>query len=172
MHFCLFLFVFACGSANVKPVEVDKISAVVYLVRHGEKVDNSADAMLSDEGYVRARELAEVLKDAQIETIHSSAFTRTRQTAAPCAVLFGSEPEVYDVGKLTEIAEKIKFAGGTHLVVGHSTTTCELVNLLGGSGGSKIDENEFDRLYVVTIYEGGSVETDLRRYGEPFVAED
>jgi hypothetical protein len=58
--------------------------------------------------------------------------------------------------------------GGGYLVVGHSNTTPELVEILGGKPGPPIDDaNEYDRLYVVTITEDGAVTTEMRRYGEP-----
>ncbi len=51
-------------------------------------------------------------------------------------------------------------------MAGHSNTTPQLVEALGGDPGEPIDENnEFDRLYQVVIGADGSVTTTLLRYG-------
>jgi len=140
----------------------------VYLVRHAEKVDQSRDPDLSGDGYLRAEELARTLADAKIEYLHSSDFIRTRLTAAPVAELFGLELELYDQNDLFSLADSLKAVGGRHLVVGHSTTTPELVELLGGDPGYPIEElKEYDRLYILTIVKG-KVNTVLLRYGKPF----
>jgi probable phosphoglycerate mutase len=140
---------------------------IVFLVRHAEKVDQSIDPDLSEEGYLRAEDLARTLVDAGIEQVHSSGFIRTKLTAEPVAVSFGLEIELYNPKDLNALADQLKAAGGRHLVVGHSNTTPALVEILGGDPGSAIEEkNEYDRLYIVTISEG-EVSTVLMRYGKP-----
>jgi len=139
---------------------------VVFLVRHAEKVDQSMDPDLSEDGYIRAGELARTLADASIEQVHSSGFIRTKKTAEPVAVRFGLEIELYNPRDLNSIAEQLKAAGGRQLVVGHSSTTPALVEILGGDPGSPIEEeNEYDRLYILTIAKG-EVSTVLLRYGK------
>jgi len=155
------VFLLGCTSTSEEQL-------VVFLVRHAEKVDQSKDPDLSREGYLRAEELARVLTDAGIEYIHSSDFIRTRLTAEPVAELFGLELELYDQNDLFTLFDKLKAAGGRHLVVGHSTTTPDLVEILGGDPGYPIEEhNEYDRLYILTI-RSGKVNTVLLRYGKPF----
>jgi len=140
---------------------------IVFLVRHAEKVDHSRDADLSEDGYLRAGELARTLADAGIEYIHSSDYIRTRETAKPVAHLFGLEVELYDPRDLDTLADQLKASGGRHLVLGHSNTTPAMVEILGGDPGSAIEEeNEYDRLYILTINKG-EVETVLLRYGKP-----
>jgi len=141
---------------------------VVFLVRHAEKVDQSRNPDLSEDGYLRAGELARTLADAGIERIHSTDFIRTRKTAEPVADLFGLEIELYDPGDLYSFSDSLKAMGGRHLVVGHSGTTPELVAILGGDPGTAIEENnEYDRLYILTI-SMDEVNTVLLRYGKPF----
>lgn len=148
------------------PIEGDLLQ--VYLVRHAEKVDQSKDPDLSEDGYLRAGELARTLADAKIEYVHSSDFIRTRKTASPLAEQLGMEIRLYDQNDLFSLADHLKEAGGRHLVVGHSTTTPDLVELLGGDPGYPIEElNEYDRLYILTI-DRGKVNTVLLRYGKPF----
>ena len=140
---------------------------LVFLVRHAEKVDESIDPDLSEEGYVRAQDLARTLADASIEQVHSSGFIRTKLTAEPVADFFGLEIELYNPKDLYTLADQLKAAGGRHLVVGHSNTTPALVEILGGDPGFPIEEKkEYDRLYIVTIIKG-KVNTVLLRYGQP-----
>lgn len=143
---------------------------MVFLVRHAEKDIESMeiDSHLTDEGNIRAAELARTLADAEIGFIHSSDYIRTRNTAAPVADLFDLEIELYDTSLLHELADTMKARGGRHLVVGHSNTTPILVEILGGEPGVPIvEQNEYDRLYILTII-NGEVNTVLLRYGEFF----
>jgi len=144
---------------------------VVFLVRHAEKVDASRDPELSAAGKSRAKVLAHVLRDAKLEHIHSSDYARTLATAAPIAAQVKLAVKRYDARDLPSLVELLKQSGGRHLVVGHSTTTPKVVEMLGGSPGTEIDEaGEYDRLYVVTVGADGNVTTVLMRYGAPFPA--
>ncbi len=67
---------------------------LVFLVRHGEKVDQSRDPELSPAGYVRAATLAHSLQNAQIQHVHSTDFIRTRKTAEPAAAIHGLQVEI------------------------------------------------------------------------------
>lgn len=140
---------------------------LVFLVRHAEKVDHSQDADLSPEGYARARELARTLADAGIRGVYSTDYTRTRETARPLAEMLGTEVTLYDPRELHSLAEELKRAGGSYLVVGHSNTTPALVEILGGDPGVPIvEETEYDRLYVLSI-SGTEAQSALLRYGRP-----
>lgn len=146
---------------------------VVFLVRHAEKELNaSRDPELSRAGRERSALLATLLRDAELDTIHSSDFIRTRDTAAPVSAAYQLEVELYDPRDLPALVRRINDAGGRHLVVGHSNTTPKVVELLGGEPGTEIDEaGEYDRLYVVTMIGEAESETVLVRYGFPFSPE-
>lgn len=142
---------------------------IVFLVRHAEKVDASRDPELSESGKKRAAHLASVLQDAKLQQIHSSDFIRTRETATPIAARLKLPVRKYDPRDLATLAERLRKAGGRHLVVGHSNTTPGLVKLLGGESGDEIDEpKEYDRLYVLVIDPQGKATTMLLRYGKPY----
>ena len=166
--FCLIALLFTGCTITVREgfmVRNDE-TAVVFLVRHAEKVDESRDPDLTRKGYARARELASILEDAGIERIHSTDFIRTRRTAEPLASLLDMEVELYE--DLNQLAEEILISGGRHLVVGHSSTTPTMIELLGGGYVPAFDERrEYDRLYVVTILSEEEVQTVLLRYGSP-----
>ena len=151
----------ACSAA------VPKTDAI-FLVRHAEKTTEKTDPGLTEAGRARAVALADRLEGEGITHIHSSDYIRTRDTAAPLARRLGLDVEIYDARDLPGIAEKLKATPGRHLVVGHSNTTPQLTELLGGDGGSPIVEaTEYDRLYVVTMGEGEHVKSYLTRFGAP-----
>ncbi|WP_084399261.1 SixA phosphatase family protein [Henriciella aquimarina] len=157
----------ACSAErDVTPSAASEAGFTVYLVRHAEKTGAEDDPELTADGMARAETLAEVLADEPIEVIWSSDYTRTRQTAAPLAERLRMDVQLYDASDLPGFAETLEAAGETAVVVGHSNTTPALSALLGGDGGTPIDEaREYDRLYVLSGVGTGSVETDIRRYG-------
>lgn len=145
----------------------------VYLVRHAEKTTEKSDPALTEAGEARAKALANLLADKQITHIHSSDTRRTRDTAAPLAKRLGLKVDLYDARDLPAMAAKLKAMPGRHLVVGHSNTTPQLTELLGGDGGSPIVEaTEYDRLYWVTTSADEPVVSYLTRFGELYVADE
>ena len=141
-------------------------STVIYLVRHAEKVDDSRDPPLSELGLERALLLAQMLRDADLTHLHSTDLERTRDTANPIALQTGLKVQIYNPQHLTEFAGLLRSIPGRHLVVGHSNTTPQLVRLLGGKS-SEIADDEYDRLYVLTIQPMGGATTVLVRFGTP-----
>lgn len=137
---------------------------VVVLVRHGEKVDDSVDARLSDQGQARARALAAILRDAGIDAVYSTDFTRTRETARPTAEMVSKPIEIYNTDDLEGFAKRLRDRGGRALVVGHSNTTPEVVRLLGGDPGPPIGEAEYDRLYLLVLSPSGETTTTILRF--------
>src|SRR5690606_27570261 len=123
-----------------------------------EDAETGSDPELLDAGRARAEALADLLLPVSLDAVHTTPYNRTRQTAGPTARTHGLEVAVYDPRALATLAESIRAGGGTHLVVGHTNTTPEMVRLLGGEPGPPIPESEFDRMYVVVI-EGGEVRT-------------
>jgi phosphohistidine phosphatase SixA len=141
---------------------------VVYLVRHAERAaEPGDDPDLSQPGQVRAAELARTLADVPLASVHSTDYRRTLGTARPVSRQHGLEPNLYDPSPagLRDLATRLADRPGHHLVVGHSNTTPQLVETLGGEPVSPIDEGEYDRLYLVTLSRDGSVISSLLRYG-------
>jgi broad specificity phosphatase PhoE len=156
----------AAGSAILLLAAVSSARAdsVLVLVRHAEKVDESSDAQLSDVGRSRARALAALLRDAGIEAVYSTDFARTRDTARPTAESLQKPVEIYDGDGLEAFAKELRAKGNRALVVGHSDTTPELVKLLGGDPGAPIADEEYDRIYVLTLSAEGGVSTLVLRF--------
>ena len=169
---CAVFALTGCSSPpELVPSSSQQESLVVFLVRHGERADSSEDSELSATGRERALALSRALRSAHVEHVHSSDFTRTRDTAEPTAMEFGLEVELYDPGDLAGLVERFRRSGGRHLVVGHSDTTPSAVELLGGEPNSPINADEFDRLYIVTIGSDGTTTSVMMRYGDYYNSE-
>lgn len=166
LFLCVFVLLSACQN---QAIASDPSSATqIFLVRHAEKTADKNDPELTQSGALRAVLLADILKDVGITHIHSTDYKRTRATAAPLAKHLGLNVASYDGRNLPDFARVLKQTQGRHLVVGHSNTTPQLVELLGGDGGTPIVEvNEYNRLYLVTVGQGGEITTLRLRFGEP-----
>jgi phosphohistidine phosphatase SixA len=135
---------------------------VAFLVRHAEKDPaGGADPALTAAGRERAEKLATLLADQGILRILTTDTRRARETAAPLAARLGLTPERYDHRRLADLAAELRSRGERVLVVGHSNTTGELAALFGGDSGGPIADDEYDRLYRVTL---GTGEANLSRY--------
>ncbi len=160
--------------------EDDAPPTTVILVRHAEKelegdgsmgtVLPSEDPPLSEAGLRRALALAHVLGEAGVDAIYATQYLRTRSTARPLADLLGLDVIEATAGRdgyAEEMAELIRaeHAGEVVLVVGHSNTTPALIRALGAGPVPQIDEDEYDDLYVVTLYGDGSASLLALRYG-------
>lgn len=163
-----FMLLLPIGCAN-SPVKGASADVTIYLVRHAEKLLDVPNPPLSPEGFQRAGELVSALTGSGLTHVHSTDTLRTRQTATPASEVFGVDIQLYDASDLPGFAEQLKQTQGVHLVVGHSNTTPQLVEALGGAPGTEIDEAaEYDRLYVLKISQAGDVRSDLQRYGERY----
>lgn len=129
----------------------------VFVVRHAERADTStgaapmmaSDPDLSEAGRSRAQSLAAALKDAGITAIYTTEYKRTRQTAEPLAKALGIELTVVPARDLPALIEKVRTAPGNVLVVGHSNTVGEVVAKLGSGDPVKVEDNEYDNLFVL-----------------------
>ncbi len=146
--------------------------SIIYLLRHAEPelpamgAEASRDPVLNMAGRERAHALVHVLAQAGITDVLSTDYHRTRETVTPLAEALGLEIQSYDPRALDALAERLKATPGRYVVAGHSNTTPQLVQALGGDPGEPINESyEFDRLYQVVIGKDGSVTTTLLRYG-------
>lgn len=144
-------------------VALPTFGADIYLVRHAEKqTDATKDPDLTETGRLRAANLAVLLKSAGIDRVFTTDYKRTRETAVPVAEDAGVELEIYDPKALDALAVRLLESKGNALVVGHSNTTPELVDLLGGEGGPPIVEAwEYDRLYLLLTDNGKVTQTIL-----------
>jgi phosphohistidine phosphatase SixA len=137
----------------------------VFLVRHAEKASAAADASLSPEGEKRAECLAYTLKDAGIKQIYVTDATRTQQTAAPLAKALKVKPTILPAKDPNALIKNLVYTGGGNiLVVGHSDTVPFVIARLQGGTVAPIGENEYDRLFVMTIAEAAGMPASTLHY--------
>jgi phosphohistidine phosphatase SixA len=138
--------------------------ATVLVVRHAERADqaesgtmSSTDPDLSPAGRARAEALATMLKDAGVRSIFVTQYKRTQQTAAPLARALAVTPVEVGSRELDQLAQKVRAATGTVLVVGHSNSVPDLLKALGIADRIEIADDEYDNLFVVTPGEKASM---------------
>lgn len=156
--FAIFVFAFFGIGKNIFAQKKYK-DITIILMRHAEKdkqdeeFGNSIDPRLSEEGKLRARKLAEVLKQYKPDAAFSSKFNRTLSTVAPYARGQRMQVQFYDHRNLKEIAQTAQ-AGNfqTIVIAGHNTTTPALTNLLISTEKYKaLGENEYDKIFIVRL---------------------
>lgn len=148
----------------------------VILVRHAEK-ESGPDPALTAAGRVRAEALvgevrATLPAGAGLDAALATNTRRAQETAAPAAGAFGIEVTTTPLsggadGYFADVVRRIRgeLAGKRVLVVGHSNTTPQMVELLTGASGLMMSEAEYDRLFVVRLFADGRSEWEERRYG-------
>ncbi|HRI51573.1 MAG TPA: phosphoglycerate mutase family protein [Pseudomonadota bacterium] len=124
-------------------------SGPIVLVRHAEKVDSSKDAALNPAGEARAARLAEVLGSFGIQTIYTSEYKRTAQTAQPLAQRLGLTPIVIQATDQGGLLQQLPKAPRPALIVGHGDTVPALIKQLGVREPVEIAGDDFGNIYVV-----------------------
>ncbi len=145
-------------------------TTTIILVRHAEKlIDNGDDPALSQEGKLRAYTLAHVAGKTGVAAIYASQFKRTQATARPLAEQLGLEVQTVDAGDADLLYSDVmaRHRGEVVLIVGHSNTIPELVQLFGDDEIPEISEDEYANLYVVTIPWFGKRRILRLAFGEP-----
>jgi phosphohistidine phosphatase SixA len=137
----------------------------VFLVRHAEKASAAADAPLSPEGEKRAECLAATLKDAGIKQIYVTDVMRTQQTAAPLAKALKIKPTILPAKDPNALIKNLVYTGGGNiLVVGHSDTVPFVIARLQGGTVAPIGENEYDRMFIMTVAEAAGMPAATLHY--------
>ena len=141
----------------------------VIIVRHAEKNIEPAnpDPDLSPAGQARAQELARMLGDSGVNAIYATQFKRTQQTVKPLADRLGLTASVVEANNTQELIRRILTVhrGQTIFVAGHNNTAPEIVKALGGGDYPVIPENEFDNMFMVTVYRFGRAKVVKLKYG-------
>ncbi|MGZ9113538.1 MAG: histidine phosphatase family protein [Brevundimonas sp.] len=149
------------------------MAQTVYLVRHAEKVDASADPVLSAAGQARAAALSAALAEAHPGHIFTSPLQRTRLTAAPTAAFHSVtvEPVGLDGGAaahVATIAERVRALpdDAVVLIVGHSNTVPLIARALGYAEAADMPDCEYDRMTTLHLM-GDAAHGQVSRYGAP-----
>jgi broad specificity phosphatase PhoE len=147
------------------------MAQTVYIVRHAEKADASADPVLSAAGETRARALLRIMSGDRPDFIITSPLRRTVLTAQPTAMARSLPIEAIDfeggveghVGRIVAQVRDLQ-ADQTVLIVGHSNTVPLIARALGYAEAADMPECEFDRLTVLHVM-GDSAHGQVSRYG-------
>lgn len=146
----------------------DRRARTVIVVRHGEKdpAGDARDPSLSPAGSLRAKALAHLLGPARVTHLFASEFRRTQETLAPLAEQSGRKVSIVPARETDRLlAEIAALPGGSVCVIaGHSNTVPKIVSALGteignlveSSSGKAIPEDEFGRLFVITLPQSGA----------------
>ena len=151
------------------PLAPVKTQATLILVRHAEKAGPTGDVPLTDAGEARAAALAHVLGDANISTIFTTNLQRTQLTAAPLAKALKLNPVILPVEDTAALAARLAAlpAGSTALVVNHNPVVLQLATALGAKNVAAMDEQEYDRMLILTPGADGKPALLTLRYGAP-----
>lgn len=143
----------------------------VILVRHAEKKiePDNPDPDLTPEGVARAVEIARVFGESGINAIYATQYKRTQQTVKPLADRTTVPVTLLDSSQTDQLVERIQteLRGKIVFVAGHNNTVPAIVSKLSGETYPVIPENEYDNLFVVTIYRWGKAKVLKLKYGAP-----
>jgi phosphohistidine phosphatase SixA len=144
-----------CAWAAAAPAAAQE---AVFVVRHAERADQSADARLSADGEARAAALARRLRAAGITHVYTTDLRRTIDTARPFATANHLTPEQLPAGNLDALVGRVTALPSTEraLVVGHSNTVPELLRRLGAAEDVTIADSQYDDIFVVVPREHGA----------------
>jgi broad specificity phosphatase PhoE len=147
----------------------ESLVTTILVVRHAEKDTAANDPVLSAAGVARAGVLADVVGGTSVSAIYVTHYRRSRDTALPLARALGESLTVVD--DTAEIVRRLRSRhwGKTVLVVGHFNTIPDIVRGLTGRAIPTFRDDEFDRLYVITLTPGGLPGLTGLRYGAPAV---
>jgi len=155
--FALLFVVVACNESKKKTASASKegVTTTYYLIRHAEKDrsdPSNGNPELTPEGIERARKWAQYFENIKIDQIYSTDFSRTMQTAAYVASQKQVMIESYDPFDLYNENFKTLTKGSNVLVVGHSNTTPQFVNvIIEKDKYVDIPDDENGMLFMVTL---------------------
>lgn len=123
----------------------------VYLVRHAEKQPQGQDPGLTACGVEGATALADSLAAVKLAAVYATPYERTGQTAAAVAKQQQLDITPYDPRLPEVLVQQLKSLSQPALVVGHSNTVPQLVELLSGIAMAPLTEQDYDLLYQVKL---------------------
>ena len=127
----------------------------IFLVRHAERVSSAANASLSPAGVKRSECLERTLQDSGIRQIFVSDVKATQETAAGLANTLKIKPSMVAVRDTSTLVRDVLYArSGNALVVADRDSLPVIIPRLQAGAAQPVAENEYDRLYVITLVEG------------------
>lgn len=139
--------------------------STVVLVRHAEPQTSGGDPGLTAAGRKRAELLGFMFQNAGVTALFTSELRRTKETAKPLAARVSLVPAV--LTGLNTAADRdrvLAVPSGVALVIGHTNTVPQLIDALGAGNNVQIAENEFDRMFIVSLRGAGGASLLSLRY--------
>ena len=147
---------------------------IVFALRHA---DRTPAGDLSPAGIERAELLARMLAESGIRTAYCSDAIRTQRTMEPLKEMLDPNLQVVVVrtdgaggidGHVEAIVAQVKALpdNAVAAVVGHSNTVGPISKGLTGVTIGKIEDHEFDKLFVLSIPAAGAATVAPMRYGK------
>jgi len=152
---------------KVDTVLSNETPLTLFVVRHAEKQEGD-DPSLTDIGKQRANDLAHLLEKVPIDAIYSSNYKRTQETAMPTASQKNISITTYDARQLSHVAADLLAtqASKTVLLVGHSNTNPDLINVLTQTKNyPHLTEKQYDDIFLLRIHSLGDTEVLHLKYG-------
>ena len=140
--------------------------AVVTCVRHAEITGGGANPALSSAGQLRAALLAHMVQDEDVKAVYVTELTRSVQTGTPTAEAAGLSVTPYAATDTAGLRTAISgHRSGLVLVVAHSNTVGDIIAALGAPNIGDLQEDQFDRMFVLTRPAFGGPTLVRLRYG-------
>ena len=140
----------------------------VFVLRNSETVSSAANAPLSPAGRKRAECLAETLRNSGINHIFVSDVPATQQTAAPLAAALTIKPSLISARDTSTLVRDVLYSTGTAVVIADRLSLPVLLPRLEAGTAKPLGENEYDRLFVVTLVDGFGTPASSLRYCPAF----
>jgi phosphohistidine phosphatase SixA len=149
---------------------------IVFVLRHAEREEEPDDPALTEKGVERAKLLARMLGESGVQTAYRSKTIRARDTLQPLIDVLGAdlavEVPIDDAHgtaeqKIIAAITKALPAGTTAIVIGHTNTVGPIIEGLIGQTIGEIEDDQFDKLFVLSIRAPGAGTVAMLRYGAP-----
>ena len=139
----------------------------IWVVRHAEKEKSDPQEKnpeLSEEGKVRAGDLARYLKKENIDVAFSTPYKRTRQTLDSLVI-----PKVINYNDIKSLVDTIKtsYLGKKIIIAGHSNTVLEIIEAFGGKRPrEELTDDDYDFIFRLSV-KGDKARVKMDQYGVP-----
>ncbi|PWS27862.1 histidine phosphatase family protein [Pedobacter yonginense] len=142
-------------------------STDVWIVRHAEKDKSNPDDKnpnLSEEGRIRAGDLAIYLKKVKFDAAFATATKRTHQTLD--SLIIKKVIEYKDIKQLVEEVRK-NYVGQSIVIAGHSNTVLEIIDAFGAKRPKEeLTDDDYDYIFHLTV-KGEKAKVKMDQYGRP-----
>ncbi|MCK5149166.1 histidine phosphatase family protein [bacterium] len=150
----LVVLILTIGVQSALAQQVEKTTC--FLIRHAEKIKTTdPNPQLTEEGEKRAVQWSKIFASVSLDAVYSTNYQRTLATAGPTAESQGLEIQLYQYGKIDYKQFMSDTKGLKILIVGHSNTIPEFVNILiGHQKYQDIEHTNNSNLYIVENIDG------------------